>query len=65
MSQIPRISPEQAREETLAGRARLICAYGDTGKCQSILLEGAESWPEIRGRLSELRANQEIILYCA
>jgi len=65
MSEVPRISPRQAREETQSGLARLICAYGDASKCEGILLEGAESWPNIRGRLSELPADQEIILYCA
>jgi len=65
MSEVPRISPRQAREATRVGAAKLICAYGDANKCSHILLEGAESWPEIRGRLSELDADQEMILYCA
>ncbi len=65
MSEVMKISAQEAREKTKAGQARLVCAYGDASKCENILLQGAESWPDIRGRLSQLDADQEMILYCA
>jgi hypothetical protein len=65
MSEVQRVSAQQAWEKVRTGRAHLVCAYPDEDKCANILLEGATSWPAFRNRLADIDANQEIILYCA
>ena len=65
MNEVSRVSARQTREARQAGRAELVCAYGDANKCADILLEGAESWPDFRGRLKDMDTEREIILYCA
>jgi hypothetical protein len=65
MTDVQRISAQEAWERVKAGGAKLVCAYGDEDKCANILLEGATSWPSFRNRLTDINANQEIILYCA
>jgi hypothetical protein len=60
---IERIAPEDARMRVQAGKALLVCAYGDE-KCEKILLEGALLKSEFEGKLSSLSMEQEIIFYC-
>ncbi len=64
MTEVTRISPQYAWEETRSGRAKLVCAYGDESKCTNLLLEGSISWPSFRNHLDSIDSNQEIILYC-
>jgi hypothetical protein len=62
--EIPRVSPETARERVQSGRALLVCAYDDK-TCEPMILEGAMSYGELKSRLATLPKDQEIIFYCA
>ena len=61
----PRISVQDAREEVLSGRAKLVCAYEDRERCQKMLLEGAVPYQDFLAELPNLDPKQQIILYCA
>jgi hypothetical protein len=65
MAEVERISAEAARRKVQAGQALLACAYEDDAKCASMRLDGASTLSELRGRLSSLPSDREIILYCA
>jgi hypothetical protein len=60
-----RISPQQARQKLITGRALLVCAYDDADKFKHNHLEGAMSFAELRSKLPSLSKAQEIIFYCA
>ena len=60
---IERIDPEEARAQVQAGKALLVCSYGD-GKCKDMLLEGAILLSTFESELSSLSMDQEIIFYC-
>jgi hypothetical protein len=60
---IERIGPEEARAQVQAGKALLVCSYGDE-KCGGILLEGAMLLSTFESKLSSLAMDQEIIFYC-
>ena len=64
MTEISRISPEEARERTESGQAWLVCAY-DQEKCRSMMLQGATTYTEFKQELSNISPDQEIIFYCA
>lgn len=63
--QVSRISPDEARAKVQAGRALLVCAYDDRGKCDKAKLEGSIAYADLLDKLPELGTDQEIILYCA
>ena len=65
MSEVIRISPQEARQKVTAGQALLVCAYDDAEKFKTNHLEGALSFSEFRSRLPELANTQAIIFYCA
>ena len=65
MSEVARISVEEARQRVQAGSALLVCAYDSDEKFQKMRLEGAFSLSEFRSRLSTFAKDQEIIFYCA
>ena len=65
MKQVPRISPEEAREKVLSGTALLVCAYADEKKFKRNHLEGAISLAELDTRPESLSKDHEIIFYCA
>jgi len=65
MEEPVRISPEEARDRTTSGLAKLICAYEDELKCKKIHLEGAISLKAFRYQLSSLPKDQDLIFYCA
>jgi hypothetical protein len=60
-----RIDVQDARQEVLFGRAKLVCAYEDREKCHQMLLEGSVPYSDFKSELPYLRPNQQIILYCA
>jgi len=60
---IERISVEEARTKVQAGKALLVCSYGDK-KCKGMLLEGAILRSEFEKKLPHLPKDQEIIFYC-
>jgi hypothetical protein len=65
MTQVPRISPEEAREKVINGTALLVCAYANEEKLQRNRLEGAISLAEFEARRTSLSKDHEIIFYCA
>jgi len=65
MSRPALVSAQQARDKSLSGEARLVCAYDDDSKCRSVMLEGSISWTSLLEELPNLNLDQEIILYCA
>ena len=64
MSEIIRISPEEAREKVSDGKALLVCAYDSDEKFAKFHLEGAISLADFKGMADELQKDQQIILYC-
>jgi hypothetical protein len=62
-SDIERISVEDARTRVQAGKALLVCSYGN-GKCKGLLLEGGMLRSEFESKLPSLPKDQEIIFYC-
>lgn len=62
---VPRISPDEARERSASGDAVLVCAYDDEGKCRDMLAEGALTRAELERRVPDLDDRDQIILYCA
>jgi len=65
MTQVPRISPEEAREKVINGTALLVCAYANEEKFQRNRLEGAISLAEFEARRTSLSEDHEIVFYCA
>ena len=65
MSEINRISVQDAHEEVTSGRALLVCAYEDEEKCKQVALEGSLSLTRFQERAPTLPRNQELIFFCA
>jgi hypothetical protein len=65
VSQVPRITPQEAHSRVSAGRALLVCAYEDPARFAEIRLEGAISIQEFRARRGSLPRDQEVIFYCS
>ncbi len=65
MTDIVRITPQEARESVEAGRALLVCAYDSDEKFRAMRLEGAIPFRELASRLPSLPRDQEIVFYCA
>lgn len=64
-SNVPRITPAEARRRMDSGKAILVCAYEPDEKFQQMHLAGAESLNHFRARLPDMPREQEIIFYCA
>lgn len=60
---IERVGLEEARAQVQAGKALLVCSYGDE-KCGGILLEGAMLLSTFESKVASLSKDQEIIFYC-
>ena len=65
MTDVPRISPQEAHENVALGKALLVCAYESPEKFQALQLEGAISLQEFRSHGASMAWDQEIIFYCA
>ena len=65
MTDVPRISPQQAHKRVEMGRALLVCAYAEPERFQDLQLEGAISLQEFRSHGASMSWDQEIIFYCA
>lgn len=65
MNKLQKISAREAREKSLSGEAKLVCAYNDEDKCRSLLLQGSMPLQEFLNELPGLAYDQEIIFYCA
>lgn len=61
---VARISPQDAYPQVAAGKALLVCSYGDEA-CSAIMLEGAISLKEFESRLTGLNKDQPVIFYCS
>jgi len=65
MSEISRISVQDARKEVTSRRALLVCAYEEEEKCNQVALEGSLSLTRFQERAPTLPRNQEVIFFCA
>jgi rhodanese-related sulfurtransferase len=62
---VPRISAQDAHAKVAAGKALLVCSYGDRSKCGGLGIASGMAWADFAERLPDLAKDQEIILYCA
>ena len=65
MSEVSRISVQEARQEVAAGQALLVCAYEQDEKCNQVALEGSLSLTQFQERAPSLPKDQELIFFCA
>jgi hypothetical protein len=65
MSEISRISVQDALEEVTSGRALLVCAYEEEEKCKQVALEGSVPLTQFQQRVASLPKSQELIFFCA
>lgn len=65
MSQVERISVDEARKKLDTGKILLVCAYDSQEKCEMMKIQGAISLPELRKQEKDLSNNKEIVFYCA
>ena len=65
MTDVARISVQEARQKTASGQAMLICAYDDEEKCNKINLQGATTLKRLEALQASLPKNRELIFYCA
>jgi hypothetical protein len=63
MADIARISVEDARRDVVAGRALLVCAYGDE-RCREVALDGSIPLSALAARAATLPKDQPLIFYC-
>ena len=64
MSNVTRISPEEAKSRVITGEALLVCAYDSEEKFSRNHLEGAISQAEFLSRLPGVSKDTELIFYC-
>lgn len=65
MTEVPRISPAEARGKLIRKKALLVCAYASEEAYARARLDGAISLSRFQKRLPMLPRSQEIIFYCA
>jgi hypothetical protein len=65
MSEVARISVQEAKDKVESGQALLVCAYDSDDKFARFHLEGAISLSEFKGRAEDITKEQELIFYCA
>jgi rhodanese-related sulfurtransferase len=64
MTEVARITPQEAHARVSSGQALLVFAYEDPARFFELRLEGAISIQEFRARRGTLPRDQEIIFYC-
>ncbi|MHB8763160.1 MAG: rhodanese-like domain-containing protein [Deferrisomatales bacterium] len=64
MTDVPRVTPQEAQEMVRNGQALLVCAYAEPLRFQALQLEGAISLQEFRSHGASMAWDQEIIFYC-
>lgn len=65
MSEIVRISAQEARDAVQGGNALLVCAYDSDEKFKSFHLEGGMSFSDFKVRVDGLSKDTGIVFYCA
>jgi len=65
MTEVARITAQDAHSRVSEGKALLVCAYEDPARFEKNRLEGAISIQEFRTRRVTLPRDQEIIFYCS
>ncbi|MBI5015058.1 MAG: ArsR family transcriptional regulator [Deltaproteobacteria bacterium] len=65
MTEVPRITPEEAHAKVTAGKSLLVCGYEDPERFAAMHLEGGISIQEFRMLRPTLAKDREIIFYCA
>lgn len=65
LQDVERVDPDAMRRKLDAGTgALLVCAHEDEEQASAVLLEGAITLQELRGRREHLTSDQEIVFYC-
>jgi rhodanese-related sulfurtransferase len=64
MPAVTQVLAGTAQTKAATGSALLVCAHDDEARCQRNHLQGSISYTELRGRLTSLDRDQEIIFYC-
>jgi hypothetical protein len=65
VTDVPRISVEEARQKTLSGESLFVCAYEDDEQFNKLRLDKGISLKEFESKLPDISKEQEIIFYCA
>jgi hypothetical protein len=65
MTDIERISVEDAHRKLKANHALLVCAYEAEAKCRMLNLDGSISLTSFQREAASLPKSQEIIFFCA
>ncbi|OGR33065.1 MAG: ArsR family transcriptional regulator [Desulfuromonadales bacterium GWC2_61_20] len=65
MTEVPRITPQEARPRILSGEALLVCAYEDDAKFRLLRLQGAIPYSTFAASLSGIAKARELVFYCA
>jgi len=65
MTEVARITPQEAYARVSEAGALLVCAYEDPARFAENRLDGAISIHAFRARRDTLPRDQEIIFYCA
>jgi hypothetical protein len=63
MSDIERVSPEEAREKVQSDSALLVCAYHDDEKYRNMRLDGSIAHSQFNSGISGIAKDREIIFY--
>lgn len=61
----PRISVQEARQNTLSGESLLVCAYKDDSQFNTMRLDRGISLNEFLSKLPDISKKREIIFYCS
>lgn len=64
-AEVPRISVQEARQNTLSGESLLVCAYEKDSQFNDIRLDRGISLKEFLSKLPDISKEKEIIFYCA
>lgn len=65
MTEMIRVTPDEAYGRVKSGKAVFVCAYNDDERYKTMTLEGSIPLSEFDARISEYPKDQEIIFYCA
>ena len=63
MSDIERVSPEEAREKVQSGNTLLVCAYDNDDKYRQMHLDGSIALSKFKSGIADIEKGREIIFY--
>jgi hypothetical protein len=65
MTEVPRITPQEARPRILSGESLLVCAYEDDARFRALHLEGAIPYSTFAANHTGISKSRELVFYCA